>query len=222
MAISVVGGAADAANAAQVTLTLPTLAAGDVVYVFAGHGNNAMPTMNSSGYGSAIATLVGGSLQASCWRKVMGGTPDTTVVIDRTAAGSTALGASCICLRGVDQTTPEDATVTSNTGTSTPNGPSIVTVTNGAYVISATLTNGSAASYPNAPSGYTDKLSDAAPGGTASVGVAHAGKIVATAGSEDPGAWTSGPSARNICFTVAVRPSTGGGGIAGAIVCFIG
>ena len=146
-----------------------------------------------------------------CYKR-MGATPDTTVTVTQEA--DKAITGIAQAWRGVDTTTAVDATATSASGLSAnPNSPAIVTVTDGALVLSiALLDDDDSCPITTYPSGYTNTLcndaavNDGANGAT--VGIAST--IKATAGSEDPGAYTITSDAW-FAFTVALRPAVGGG-----------
>jgi hypothetical protein len=178
----------------SVTLTLPGgIAAGDVVYVAIGVGDNASNNfdmaMTTSGYAELAET---------------------------TGVGTTgnANVACCHVWRGEDQATPEDATTQAavRVGDSTAvNTPSIDTVTANAVVLSIGASSAGTLFTPTAPSGYgnliTENLNDSKAGNT----VAIASKSVASPGTEDPGAWGSWSVGTSDCLaeaTVAIRPAT--------------
>jgi len=210
MAISLVGTAGNTGGTASVTVTLPTLQQGDVVYV-AAYGNSfpsgATITANNS-FAAITANQVGLTYNCARWfRKVMGPVPDTSVTLSYNIASWAA--AVAICLRGVDATTPEDATPTLSAWTTSnqPNSPSITTVTNGAWVIS-TFVKVNNAAIGAAPSGYSNTVSAVHVNSATAAG---AMKEVATAGGEDPGAWgTTSTSSAWLGCTIAVRPEITG------------
>lgn len=218
MAITVVGTASNSAiNDTDVTVTLPSMSQDDVVYVLGSGGDSASshsPTINTSGY-TTLASFNGSQHESICGRKVQGATPDTTVQIDSATLVSLNGTAACaIVLRGVDTTTPEDATTTTATGTGAPNNAAITTVTDGAEVLAfaAGGYNSTSDSSVTAPSGYSNLAGTGANDnrcGNAFV----ASKNVTTAGSEDPAGWTDWTNVDNgwDAYTVAVRPDAGGG-----------
>ena len=109
----------------------------------------------------------------------------------------------------LDVTPPSTAIQT----TTDPNSPSITTVTDGAFVLSLFSYNDGrflAAEDSNGPSGYTVGYARSLIiSSTGSVqGLAY--KEVATAGAEDPGAWTGVMTGARPCrvATIAIRPAT--------------
>lgn len=191
-----------AQNGANATITWPTLAQDDVAFV--GVARRGTPALTTTGY-TEIASATSGSLTFKVFRKVQGASPDANVVATGDGDANHAMEAVGLVLRGVDTTTPEDATPTTGTGTSTdPDGPSITTATDGAWVLSfaASEVHDLAVTLP---SGYSNQASGSATDtNPASAGVAT--KEVATAGAENPGAWTNWLSGTWAGITVAVRP----------------
>lgn len=139
--------------------------------------------------------------------KIMGGSPDTTVTIP----SLTNVRAVVYVLRGVDTTTPEDATATTATKITSgiPDPPSITTVTANAMVVSLCGTR--APGTYVAPSGFSGTSKSSSSSGNVLV----ASKIKATAGSENPAVWTgiTSDSAAYTCasVTMALRPAGAGG-----------
>jgi hypothetical protein len=209
MAISLVGTASGtAASGGDVTITLPTCLQDDLVCVFGGHGrtsNNA--GVSTSGYteNTDLAT----SARTVFSYKKMESSPDTSV----TCIGSTNTDDATVYVvmvfRGVDTTTPIDATTTtaSSFGAGgSPNPPSITTVTDGAAVIAvghqsvddSTIT---------APSGYGN-LVNATQSETLSTSVGAAWVAKATAGAENPGSFSTWDTFQAWqALTVALRPA---------------
>ncbi len=222
MAISLVGSPVEnsAINGGNVTLTLPVgLIQNDVVYVFAGFVSTTSTdetalTTSSSGWTkfptSSLEAV--GPLRTRLFRKVMGLVPDVSIVVT-TDTGDTGDSMAVVgyALRGVNTTTPEDATYTyaeSTAGTGAPNSPSITTATNEAWVISFGAMNLSADSTVTCPSGYTNQV-DRAASDTYQVTIGGATKLVASAGAENPGAWSSWTVGGDwAAWTVAVRPTS--------------
>lgn len=202
MAISLVGTAEDAATT-DFDLTLPTLAENDVVYLFVAQIGTGIGLTDPNGF-TELFNSTDVVDRFVVLRKVMGATPDTTVTID-TATVSRTVIALAVCLRGVDTTTPEDATTTGTTtatSSTNPDSASITTVTNGAWVISAFRTAVGDTTV-TAPSGYTNQVDHTLNALTAGA----ATKEVATAGAEDPASWTNVSSGSWYAATIAVRPA---------------
>ncbi len=213
MAITLVGtSTASAINGAEVVLTLPSgMAKNDVVYVLAA-GHRYVDDDDIGTSSSGWTRLLDGFFGAVCsvvFRKVMTtATPDTSITITYVASSADDAGAAiAYVFRGVDLASPEDATTTQQNFSATqPDSPSITTVTNNAWVLSFVTIN-RLDSTVTSPSGYTDQLFENADD-VEDVTVAGALKVVATAGVENPGAWSNWASGAGFTYTVAVRPSS--------------
>lgn len=193
-------------NGGNPSITWPTLSSGDVTIVAAVH-RTAIANLTESGY-TQIADKAGGGggMNLRVWRKVQGGTPDTTASYNGGGSASDACLIIGMAFRGVDGTTPEDATpTTSSSASSNPNAPSITTATNGAAVIAigGSLINDSSIS----SMGYSDfiglNVNDTNP-----VTGAMSWTTKATAGAEDPPSYSSFFSGDCAAATVALRLST--------------
>jgi hypothetical protein len=223
MALSIVGtppeGSADGAN---ITLNLPgTIADGDVVYVGYAGGTNANTNANMAmvtGSYQELCDLFGSNptdrdVNLGVFRKRMSGTPDSTAVTTATAGAGSANVAVAHVWRGVDASTPEDATTTTveRAGDTTPvNTPSIVTVTDGAVVLTIGASPGGSLFTPTAPSGYGNLQTINLNASGAGCTIAIASKEVASHGTEDPGDWGSwavGAVDAVAGATVAIRPA---------------
>jgi hypothetical protein len=131
-------------------------------------------------------------------------------------------GAVMVAYRGVDTSSPLDATSVGDvTQENTNNGdpPSITTVTNNAWVVCfnyVRTTNDLTGFTP--PTGYTERV-DTSSSSLFEIGIAD--KAVAVAGAENPGAFSTGGSGSindHIVGTLALRPlAAGGGGVAPAM-----
>lgn len=137
--------------------------------------------------------------------KKMTSSPDTSVAMPTNATQFSAL-----VFRGVDQTTPLDATSTTATGTgaSNPNSPSITTVTPSALVISFGMCSSGDITHGFAyPTGYTGLFLQ----GTSTPMLGAASFLKLTAGAEDPPSYTGigGLTAGDAwcAATIALRPA---------------
>lgn len=197
---------ANSLNGNDCTLTLPEgMQQNDVVYVFfclasAAGGGTATPGWVQ------VGSNVDNTVRTQVLRKTMGYTPDRTVVLTGTANVADTTAAIGFALRGVDIVTPDDAAPTTATGTSTnPDSPAIVTMTNGAWVLScfgSTVRDAAGTApvgYSNAELTSSDDSSDCTGAGST--------KECATAGSEDPASWTGINSGTWVSWSVAVRPA---------------
>jgi hypothetical protein len=197
MAIALRGTASNsAANlSSTLTVTFPGgVAEGDVVYGSFGFGTTAnvnIPT--PSGY-TELADLYsdGTSNDANLQvvRKVMGVTPDSSIVFDNgLGAGNNGQAGIVQIFSGADST-PEDVTTTTATGTNTAvDSPSITTVTDGAWVLSGGSTTVADASV-TAPTGYSNQVANNGNGSAQDITVMGASKTVSPAGAENPASWT--------------------------------
>jgi hypothetical protein len=210
MAISLVGTVTGgAANGADVTLTLPGgIAENDLVCVFGGFIGDATPKpgVSTSGY----TENTDGAAYTFSYKK-MGVSPDTSVVCSGNADSNTAVAYLAMVFRGVDTSTPIDATTVFATGTDagSPNSGSITTVTDGAAVITVGFTPSQDTTI-TAPTGYGDttnaNFSDVIP-----YTVGAAWKVVATAGATNPDPWSGWSNGGEwVALTVALRPSASG------------
>lgn len=207
MAITLVGTAeASAINGGDATITLPSMLENDVVYIGGGFGREASNAgVSSAGWTELVDFNNGFGYRFAVSRKVMGASPDASAVCLGSTNASDACAYVAIVLRGVDTTTPEDATTTTATGTSgAPNSPSITTVTDLAWVLSfgGSLTVDAAVT---APTGYSNQV-DVASNDDRDSTVGGATKEVTPAGAENPAAWTAWTSSLWCAASVAVRP----------------
>jgi hypothetical protein len=208
MAISLVGiFEGQRVDTTELTVNLSGTQAGDVVYACHGYWAGG-PAGTPSGYTAIGTATLLAQFHMRVSRKVLSGA-DTTVVFPAASANS-ANTAQAIVLRGVDNTTPEDATATTATSSSTstqPDGASITTTTAGAWVISAVVKECVDAAV-TAPSGYSNQSDIAGDATTADATTAVATKLITSPGAEDPGAWSNfanGTVTGWCAVTVAVR-----------------
>ena len=198
-----------AANGADFSVTLPSMQQLDVVVVtLFGYDSGAEEvTISSSGWTKA-AEYYSSSIKLEISYKVMGETPDSSVAINGSTNASDAASAIAQVFRNVDveQVLDQASPDPSLAGSGNPDSPSITTLTDGAWVCSCVGSFG-ALSGPSAPSGYSnDDTLQTTDSFNSSIGAAS--KLVATAGAENPGAWSGFASATNIAATIALRPST--------------
>lgn len=198
----------------NITLTLPSLAADDYVFVFPAVAGDTPLTMNTSGY-TEIFTIPGPNSSNSLagYYKKMGGSPDTTAVVNGSGVDGVGAAAIAFCLRGVHLTTPLDASATEATNTSgSPNCPSITTVTNNAWVlpIACKDVSDTIITFPASPITYVNTTTLNSNASLSDVTVAGCTGEVTTAGAHDPGGyagWTGG--FEWLAASVAVRPAAG-------------
>jgi hypothetical protein len=207
-----------AANGGNVTITMPgAVAAGDLVIGFVtGWWQTASPTAaqidpTTTGYTQAafqngINEIAGG--QWAGW-KFMTGTPDADLVFPGSGNGGDSIACILAAFRGVNATTPMDATATVAKSNSTNPDPPSITV---ATANSAVVIFGGSLIEDASPSGTITNYLPTTP---TSVQVAEdnpttcaaAYRLGLSAGAENPGAfntWTSSPWG---AMTLALRPA---------------
>jgi hypothetical protein len=204
--------AANAIDGGDVTITLSNiagLAENDVVFVMCGTprlGSGTAATFSGGGGTSVSGPSENTIIRTQVHRKVMSSSPDTTVVCSGTANASDAIVGVAIALRGVNASTPEDATPTikNDTASTNPDAISITTATNNAWVLdfASSESNDGAVTVPT---GYSNLINTAG-SDTRPMSIAVSTIIKATAGAEDPPAYTNWNTARWNAHTVAVRP----------------
>jgi hypothetical protein len=211
MAISLVGtNSGAAANGGDVTIDLSGLglAENDLVCVFGGSGVGGGGTagVSTSGYTENTTDT---TIDLSFSYKKMGASPDASVTCTGNANATSGVAYVVMAFRGVDTTTPIDATTVKDNGvTGAPNSASITTVTNGAAVISFGASTANDA-VVTAPSGYGDLVSNTQ-SDTTSITVAGSWLLKASFGAENPAAYTNWTSSVWRAFTVALRPQASG------------
>lgn len=230
MAIGFRGSVTEEGASNNLTLDLTALTGGsgsaalanDVVYVLSvrATGTNDDVTMSTSGYAELADLYANDTADTNLglFRKVMGGTPDTSAVTS--SPGNSGHGAAAIAMvfSGVDTTTPEDVTSVTVTGTngSLSDPGAITPTTAGAWIVGfyGSATEGTTTSGPTAPSGLTNWVSATATAGTLRRGQAGAGtKTDWASGAFDPAAWSGTVNANTdsrAAVTVALRPAAGG------------
>lgn len=212
MAISVVGTAeGQKTDGTTITLTLPSMAANDVVFVFEGEASTAGPRgMSTGGYTNIGVDTDNSPVSFGGYYKKQGVSPDTTAVINAGAA-SVGHAAVAIVLRGVDPNTILDDFAQAGTGASaSPNSPAATFNTTGACCISAAAKNNVDTSVvaPTSPVTFVNQV-DIDSNTTAEVTVGAAVGLNITPGSVDPTgwiSWTAGTNGPWVAFNVPVRP----------------
>ena len=202
-----------------VSLSLTGLAENDVVValfstdLFVDQAATATGTQHltiKTGQGWTVIDTGAGAAPGYSWMyKKMGVTPDTTISYfpDDIKKGAFI----CQAFRGVDQTTPLDQT-TPTTAVGNSNlidAPAITTVTNNAWVVAMGALDDDATVTITVPTGYSN-LSESSSGATANeeATAMMASKEIATAGAEDPPAFTGSSGGDEwIAGTIALRPA---------------
>lgn len=197
------GGAPIAGDLVVVTVSVGTAARAPTIAISTPTGYTALTAQRTT------ATTYDTNVQ-TCY-KVMTATPDTAVTIPASGNNADGIAYSIQVFRGVDTTTPMDATATYATGTATnnlPNGAAITPVTSGAWIV--VCGGGAAASGGTyAAAALTNFLT--ANGPDTNDGNVGAGYFTGwTSGAYDPVVWTGGSAnAGNSwgCTTLALRPA---------------
>jgi hypothetical protein len=213
MAIQFVGGVkGSAVDGGNVVLDLTALTGGlasspsenDLVLLSGGSAGGGTVSLPGDYTLTAInftATKVG--------RKAMGATPDTSVTVTGSGNANHGTAAIAFVFRGVCPVTPEDATATTTTGSSTnPDPPSITTVTDNAAVIAGANSTANDTSI-TAPSGYGSQF-DIVGDDTNDITIGLSWKAVAAAGAENPAAWTGWSTGGWRSFSIALRADNTG------------
>lgn len=202
---------ADSLNGSDVTLHLPFgILKDDVVYVFYGLSSQFGGGTSSSGW-TQVGSTTNNGVRSQVFRKAMGDDPDGKIILTGASSGGRASVALAVALRGVNTTTPEDATPTTATGTSAaPNSPSITPVTNNAMVFSVAFSQEMDIEpdiLPTEPTGYSSRaLASSVNVGNEEVGIGLAAREVIVPAAEDPGAWAWSGSDDWVAWSIAVRP----------------
>jgi len=235
MAISFVGAAENSdVNGADVTLTLPSMLADDLVIVANGIGDNSGTDQNlvmiTTGY-TEVADLFSNDNRDTnfgvFWKK-MGATPDTTAQVEGFGNSAQGVAAVAMAFRGVDTTTPMDVTPTTATGIDTfnPNPPSIDhNNPSGVWTVIAVGSAHTATpfAYTTIPTGYDTNWTDigADDDSNATAGI---GYRTDPGDPENPGALVhSGSDAAGHSWaacTIALRPAAAGGGVSIPIAAY--
>lgn len=173
--------------------------AGDIVLLLRA-SSDSVTALDVAGY----TTILSSGPFYSAYR-IMGATPATTLSLYTPASESTVT--IVMVFRGVDQTVPLDTTSGSASSTnSVPDPASITTATNNALaVVLASSKSGTTA--VTGPTGYSTPVVRGQTGPTISGYACY--KTVATAGAENPSAFTGITSATGAAYssTIALRPA---------------
>lgn len=200
-----------AGGASTETKTLPGTPATDdiVIIALASDGD-----LSADGPSTADYVVIDAPVSAvpGVWfgYKIMGGTPDTQVVVQQRA---TNIQAGILQVwRGVDTTTPIDATRTTTAGASgMPNPPSYNPVTNGVLILAVgMLDDDDTAGTVTAPANYTNLVAaDTGQASTAAGATAMIAsrELVTVSGAEDPAAFGGSGSDAWTSYTVGLRPA---------------
>lgn len=199
MAISFVAKTTAQSSATSTTVTVGTVADGDVVYAVVMTGGAGSAAITAPGGWSNLrnGTFPSDSARFAVFRIIASSLPTTAQF---SSSDATFINATCYQYSGNDTTTSEDATITGTNGTtSSVTWAAITTVTNNAWVIAVSQGRSTYQTTGNLSSGYTSDTSD-----NYSTTAAH--KLIATAGAETPGGITETINPW-VSHTIAIRPA---------------
>lgn len=200
-----------ASGTSSQSITLPASQEDDIIGVFIANENGTgaggfTTATGSEGWTADFDNLGGSGPGAGFMYKRMGASPDSSVTIG--GASNRIVCGAIVVFRGVDTTTAIDTTTVLGTLNSYTGG-AITTVTDGAMVISANyLDDDDVADTGTPPSGYTmiESVDTGADDGASGCTIDLAYKIVTTAGTETPVAWTGLDDASRT-YSIALRPA---------------
>lgn len=206
MAITVVGTVTSnrASAGGNCTVTLPTeLQQDDWVYVFAGWGANPGGGTSSSGWTQVGSDQSNGTgCKTQVWKKKMGASPDTSIVLTGSGAAESASAGLAIGLRGVSG---DDATPTVATGNSTnPDCPSNTSTTANALAIAFAAGNAKD-NNATAPTGYSNSARDGVNDNSSTQYVQISTKALGAAGAENPASYTQWNTGLWVAWTLLIR-----------------
>ena len=199
-----------AIDAGDITLSMPAgLSENDVVYV----GYALSQTAGSGGTSSAgwtqLSTNNDNTVRTQIFRKVIGASPDASIVLTGNTGGTRSSSAIAIAFSGVDTSTPEDgvalvkatgASTNPDPGSATPNTTGAVAVIYAAINLIDTTGTGAPAGYSNFSQVSSNDNTD-----TTSY-LAWKGSLTAST-PEDPGAFTGVSSGNWAAWTIIVKPA---------------
>jgi hypothetical protein len=217
--ISFVGSATDSSidgTTCVVDLTAITgLAEGDVVVLIGGGSENTSAVASPGASWNTLFTAAGGTAgeeyAAGAFWKRMGGTPDTSVTSSDPGGTATACAYVAMAWRNVDVVSMDAAFQNiERLDDTTPAAQTVVTVTPGAVVITATVFGVDAATVTAFPEPCSDNNAEAKGNDTQDVLTGVASCTFAAAGSADPDStseWSTGTTDDGQIMTIALRPS---------------
>lgn len=212
MAIAFVGSSAQGVtNGGNATITFSPVSSGNYILVAATLGTTRTTGMVISGsaagltYTTILSTITSSFARFAMFRRLAASTTETTVSITGTGGTSDSLAAVAMVFSGVDPTTPEDATVTSTTGSgTTPDSPSITVESCGCAIISAFGAQISDTTV-TAPSSFLNQTNINA-NDTIDATTGQAWLTYNSTAPINPTAWSNLTTATWISATVALRP----------------
>lgn len=201
---------ADFGAATTGTLTLPaSMQEGDLVIVAVGSDLDSATAISvaapSTGWTTAASGVNNRLHIRAIFYKVMGASPDASINLANFSTASTAVA---IAIRNGEFELISSATTGANAGSGTPNAPSVTTTLNNSMVVAVGFLDDDsiATASITAPTGYSNLVSQEAVALTGFTTML-ATKIVATAGAEDPAAFTvTGGTDDNSAYSIVIKP----------------
>jgi hypothetical protein len=208
MAISLVSGGALAGainNGGDVTLTFPGgIAQDDVVVLVGGHFARASTPIGPSTAGYTQRYLnTTTNPWFGVWTKVMGASPDATVVGQGSGNAADSTAYACHVLRGVHTDILDQTIAAANATSTNPDSPAVVTQTANAWVLSAAISIVNDGTITE-PTNYVNKA-NANFNDTNAATIGIASREIASPASENPAAWTGWSSGAWWAVSVAIK-----------------
>ncbi len=203
-----------AVNGANQTLTFDATAAprqGDITFLFGGHAGTSatLAGPSTAGYTLLTSRTTSGGPKCGIWYKVQGATPDTTVVGVGGGNASDGVAYVAFCLDGtlVDSAIFDTTPTFQSTGsvTAVPNAPSITVVTPGSWVVAVGFC-GVSDSARGTVTNYT-LIQGANANDTADISTEAVYREMASAGAEDPPAWSAWLSGVGMSVSFVIKPA---------------
>lgn len=207
MAITIVTSlVASAGGGANITLPLDNAQTDDFVLTFGGFagGSATAPGVISPSGFTSILVNDDANLDFKVEYKKMGATVDPSVLLAGSGVSTDSGGYGTFILRGVDTSSPFDATILSSIASGVPFPPSIVTNTSGAMVV-AVGGNDVFDSSPGIVPGFIANIG-ASSNDTDDFGTAGAASVRTATGSFSPTSWTTWTAGNYVAATVALKP----------------
>lgn len=214
MTISFVGAVSgNALNGGNVSLNVQSTAGaidGDYVWIISGAFGRA-GTEGRIGNALSYTQITDNTNTIRCRSagKIYASADGATVTVEGSANTADTTVAVALVFRGVDSTTPIDATTIVATGSSTNPNPGSITPVRGSTAFIAAAVSGVSDASPGTVTGYTQPTNFATNGNDTNAATAAASYKISTANpaAEDPAAYSSWSNAAWVALTVALRPA---------------
>lgn len=196
----------------DLTVTLPgTTAANDIVIAMSqSHSGDTTDsgTVSTSGYTNVVDLNYGTNRRTRAYWKAMGGSPDASVTFNGTDNSIRGLAGVVLVFRGVNTSTPIDATTTTATGVGgAPDCPSITPTNNNCAIVACAGSDGLDATF-SAPTNYSTPVFTSVDVSIDAQMAASYRILVGGAGSpENPSSFTGWGAANWGAGTIALRPA---------------